>query len=125
MSKLLWIVLFLAVTVLLVGVFLAEKVPPKALTRTSLILTERRIRTYADEHHRLPGSLSDLPSPERDRDNSLLDGWGRPIRYTCQGHTATLLSLGRDGRAGGLGQDADIETRFAVPVAASQSATQE
>ena len=41
-----------------------------------------------------------------------LDPWGRPYVYTFPGtrnkHGFDLLSLGRDGKAGGDGEDADI-----------------
>lgn len=38
------------------------------------------------------------------------DPWGRPYVYRVPGekHEFQLLSLGRDGKAGGVGEDADI-----------------
>ncbi|WP_109806431.1 type II secretion system major pseudopilin GspG [Sphingosinithalassobacter portus] len=38
-----------------------------------------------------------------------LDGWERPFLYTNEGSRFTLKSLGRDGKPGGEGVDADIE----------------
>ena len=38
----------------------------------------------------------------------LIDPWGHPFIYESQGGTYTLLSLGRDGKQGGDGLDADI-----------------
>jgi general secretion pathway protein G len=48
-----------------------------------------------------------------------LDPWGRPYVYLCPGtanpETFDIYSLGRDGRVGGLGEDADI-TSWGGPV---------
>ncbi len=38
-----------------------------------------------------------------------LDGWGKPYDYKSDGATFTIRSLGRDGKPGGEGVDADIE----------------
>lgn len=38
-----------------------------------------------------------------------VDGWGKPYEYTNQGGSYTLKSLGKDGKVGGEGVDADIE----------------
>jgi hypothetical protein len=47
--------------------------------------------------------------------NATNDGWGRPILYRpfdpALGY-GTTLSLGRDGKPGGTGKNADIEQRF-------------
>ncbi|WP_413740586.1 type II secretion system major pseudopilin GspG [Sphingomonas sp. Sphisp66] len=38
-----------------------------------------------------------------------LDGWGKPYEYTSEGGSFTIRSLGKDGKVGGEGVDADIE----------------
>ena len=91
-----------------------ENVPPQTLTRGRMTLIENRIRDYAAAHHRLPDNLSELPKAADNRDDSIVDGWGRPIQYKKEGHTVTLLSLGKDGRPGGNNQDADINATFTV-----------
>jgi general secretion pathway protein G len=42
-----------------------------------------------------------------------LDPWGNPYQYKYPGERGDvdLLSLGRDGRAGGSGEDADLTNR--------------
>ena len=105
-------------------VLLAERVPPDALTRTRMNVAEQRIREYASTHRRLPASLSDLPKSPRNRDSNTLDGWRRPIQYTRTGMTVTLLSLGRHGRLGGMGQDADTQVTFVVAEAPSRPTIQ-
>jgi general secretion pathway protein G len=37
------------------------------------------------------------------------DGWGKPYEYTNQGGSYTIRSLGKDGKVGGEGVDADID----------------
>ncbi|RYY47416.1 MAG: type II secretion system protein GspG [Sphingomonadales bacterium] len=37
------------------------------------------------------------------------DGWGKPYDYASDGNAFTIRSLGKDGRPGGEGIDADIE----------------
>jgi hypothetical protein len=36
-----------------------------------------------------------------------VDGWGRPLHYSTEGTSYTLLSYGRDGKPGGIGLDCD------------------
>ena len=103
------------VAVLLFEFVFVEKIPPDALTRTRMCGIEYRIRDYYAKERRLPENLSVLPELRDDnRDYSLADGWGRPIQYTIEGRTVSLLSWGKDGRPGGNGQDADITVTFTV-----------
>jgi hypothetical protein len=36
-----------------------------------------------------------------------VDGWGRPLHYSAEGTSYTILSYGRDGKPGGKGLDCD------------------
>ncbi len=108
------IVVIVAVALAVMVFACVENVPPRALTRTRMTVIEKRIRDYAVAHHRLPASLSELPKPAANRDDSIVDGWGRPIQYAKEGQAVTLLSLGKDGRPGGSGEDADIRITFTV-----------
>lgn len=38
-----------------------------------------------------------------------VDGWGKPYEYSSEGGAFTIRSLGKDGKVGGEGVDADIE----------------
>jgi hypothetical protein len=92
--------------------WLIGTIPPRDLTVTRIGVTEVRIRSYWKAHGQLPASLSDLPILEG-RDNSTIDGWGRPIKYDVAGTAiVTLSSLGADGTAGGSGLDEDIIVSF-------------
>jgi len=95
------------------------------MTRTTIMLTEERIRQYVARHHRLPPTLTDLPELAEDRDSSTLDGWGRPIGYAIEGEVVTLVSLGRDGLPGGDGEDCDVQTTFTVSEPPSEEPEQE
>jgi hypothetical protein len=107
-----------AVALALVVFLLIERIPPDAMTRTRIGIVEERLRRYWAKHGALPTDLSELPELRKDRDSSTLDGWGRPIGYEVQrtdnGVRVLLSSLGRDGRLGGSGQDADIVAAFEV-----------
>lgn len=50
---------------------------------------------------------------------SLVDGWGRPYRYEAADGDSEgrrrVTSLGRDGRPGGVGLDADLSTSDLIP----------
>jgi len=94
---------------------LAERIPPRALTRTRMAVIRQRIYEYYAKSGKLPATLADLPEGPPQRDSSLQDGWGRPIQYAVEDKAVTLLSLGKDGRPGGTDDDSDIETEFVVP----------
>ena len=98
----------------------ASTIPPKDFTVSTMWLTKRRILQFAYLHDKLPSNLSSLPVLEG-YDNSLLDGWGRPLHYQYdETFKVTLTSFGRDGRAGGTGDDADIIRSFAAKTASGE-----
>jgi hypothetical protein len=70
-------------------------------------MMKRRALRYAAAHDALPSSLIDLP-PIEGYSNDVTDGWRRPILWRVEGDEATLTSYGRDGVAGGTGEDADM-----------------
>jgi hypothetical protein len=113
--KLALVILVIIVIALAVVVFaFVEEVPPTALTRTCMTVTEGRIHDYAATHHHLPSKLSDLPRLADNRNDSIIDGWGNAIQYEVDGQSVTLLGLGKDGLPGGDGQNADIKSIFIV-----------
>jgi hypothetical protein len=93
---------------------LIERIPPHDLTVTRIRILDVRIRIYWETHKQLPKKLSDLPIL-KGRDNSVIDGWGRPIKYDIIGTSAvTLSSFGADGKAGGTGLNQNIAIPFYV-----------
>ncbi len=72
---------------------------------------------------RYPASLEDLDAPQlssvRGPSTGVLgDPWGKPLVYRSDGTSYSLMSLGRDGRPGGIGLDADRDSspNASVPV---------
>jgi hypothetical protein len=87
-------------------------IPPRALTGTRMWVVKRRILQYAHSHNQLPQALSDLPEMGG-FDNSVSDAWGRIFRYELlPSGDVRLTSLGRDGKVGGSGNDADMIATF-------------
>ena len=93
---------------------LADVVPPHAMTVTAIDETSVRIGLYFDWHGRLPTDLNMLPIRQGYANRST-DGWKRALNYTVNGDAKfTLSSLGRDGRIGGTGDDADISKHYMI-----------
>lgn len=91
-----------------------ETIPPRDLTITRIRITELRIRDYWDKHGRLPASLSDLPLL-KGRDNTTMDGWGQPIKYSVKGTSiVTLSSLNADWVDSDARFEQDISVTFDV-----------
>jgi hypothetical protein len=95
---------------------MVHPVPESAITSTRIIVTSGRIEAYLNEYKRLPETLDQLPpwtgDPERD---APVDLWKRPLLYDVHPDgTFTIRSLGRDGQAGGTGDDTDFLERFEV-----------
>lgn len=111
------VLLVVSMTVLLVAsllmeVCLTEQVSSESGTRSRMWVVKRRILRYASYHNRLPPSLLATPTLPR-YDNSIHDYWRRPLGYQGNNNgTVTLISLGKDGRPGGGGEDADIVLSF-------------
>ncbi|MFA7238081.1 MAG: type II secretion system protein GspG [Phycisphaeraceae bacterium] len=79
---------------------------PVRRTHSFLDNTRDDVEQYRKEHGKLPDTLADLEEV-----GYLKDGWKRPFQYVPHGDTYELYSLGRDGKPGGKGIDADIDLR--------------
>lgn len=83
--------------------------------KAQIELLSDRLRRYAEDHGRLPATLSELAETSGGDDpyvqaKDLLDPYGRAFAYVVPGtHGAfDLVFLGKDGKPGGVGYDADI-----------------
>jgi len=84
------------------------------MTNIAIDETSYRIRVFYKEHHRFPRSLAELPQ-RVGYAVRIVDGWGRPLIYRQEGESAiVLLSLGRDRRPGGVGDDEDVQEKLSV-----------
>jgi len=96
----------------IVFLILVEVIPPKDVTVTSIIETFVRISLYAREHNKLPPSLTVIPV-RAGYANKTTDAWHRPLRYEVSSDgVIRLTSLGKDGKHGGGGDDADISRAY-------------
>lgn len=106
----------------MIGVFLlaascqrcriVDTIPPANLTETRLLVTYDRTQKFWHQHRKAPAKPADLPD-EKNRDCSMTDGWGRELHWDSDGKSRVRVwSLGRDGKPGGTGDDADIEVEF-------------
>jgi hypothetical protein len=86
----LWAALGLVVIIGVTSIFLAEPIPPRALTRTRVFLLEKRIVLFINAQHRLPTNLAELPE-RAGYDNSFLDAWGVPIMYSFDSNDIVTL----------------------------------
>jgi hypothetical protein len=93
--------------------FLVDRASPYQLTQTTMtVLQYQRFPAFLEANHSFPKSLGELPE-RKGYDNSIQDGWGRDIEYTkTPNGTVILRSLGKDGKIGGLGENADIIVTF-------------
>jgi hypothetical protein len=92
--------------------FAFSKVPePTVATKSILKVISGRISGWVSENGRVPESLQDIYK-EVDMNGFFKDAWGHEIKYFFNGSTITLLSYGKDGIPGGLGENADIYYTF-------------
>lgn len=92
---------------------LVTRISPRNMTVSAMGETSYRIKMYVDLHGSLPSDFSILPVRSGYM-NKTTDYWGRTLTYAPTESRFTLTSLGRDGRDGGNGDDADIVRRYRV-----------
>jgi hypothetical protein len=120
-------ILLLLVIVISIGALLAYRgcfakprknistsIDPEEMTQTAITETSVRIGLYYQRNKKLPARLVDLPA-RTGYINRITDGWDRELSYAIEGNNRfSLTSLGRDGKTGGAGDDADRCERFRV-----------
>ncbi len=73
--------------------------------RGTFLFAKRALSEYASNHEGYPDSIENTPELE---ECIRLDPWHRPYVYHKTKDGFSLLSLGRDGKPGGIGLDADF-----------------
>ena len=82
------------------------------MTLTAIGETSVRMGMYLRQHHQYPAALTELPERVGYM-NRTTDGWKRSLIYSVDTNgVITLMSLGRDGKVGGTGEDQDVSRRF-------------
>ena len=89
----------------------ATVIRPDEMTVTRVVGFGTQIKEFSQKNGRLPKGFEDLPEL-RDRDNAVVDGWGRSLVWQSDGKTVRIISYGRDGMPGGSGLDKDCEARY-------------
>lgn len=114
------------VLALLLGVFVCVRVSytshdtPYKLTQIQLRLIESKVLLYREDTGNWPADLEALTLPGGNgpymRDKDINDPWGHPVVYriAADGRGFALAILGRDGRVGGVGPDADTALASAL-----------
>ena len=89
------------------------EVTDRDMTSTAIVETSYRIGMYFKANDRLPADLSVLPA-RQGYINRTNDGWNRPLIYQSEKDSFSLISLGKDGVAGGTGDNADMIHKYRV-----------
>jgi hypothetical protein len=87
--------------------------PGQHLTRVDLELLREDIERQKETTGSWPARLTDLAAVKEkrvrlDQAGQPLDWWGRPLQYRTEAGGYLLYSHGRDGKPGGVGEDADL-----------------
>lgn len=87
-------------------------ITPVEMTHTAIGETFYRIHLFMQKEGKIPRSFDVLPRREG-YSNRTTDGWGQELAYMIsENGILTLKSLGRDGKIGGSGEDADITRSY-------------
>ena len=96
--------------------------PEQWATRQAICEIEELVHAYHAGTKALPKSLEEVrgalslqASFQWDEKGRPLDGWGRPFLYSTDGAKFVIISLGRDGKPGGLGLDCDLSNTNTWP----------
>lgn len=84
----------------------------------------RLLRGLVEEYRRQRGALPDANAWQQSAQSGDLrfyDPWGHLYRYESDGGGYSISTLGRDGREGGSGEDADVVRRFDAAPKAPQA----
>lgn len=107
-----FIFVVLAVGAILYLLGICSVVPRVSRTHAVMQVCKKRIMAFINQNGYLPSSLDQLPLM-KGYYNSTRDGWGHPVIYSVDTNDiVTLLSLGKDHRVGGVGNNADLCGRF-------------
>lgn len=75
----------------------------------SLKMIDEAVQKHRNEHGKLPRTLSEVKNSDFEDIDKWRDAWQHPIVYQQQGDKYSIVSYGRDGKAGGIGLDADLD----------------
>lgn len=102
------------IAVAIVALWKVNTVPAGTLTVMRMNLIKDRLLLTYEKDRKIPDRLGSLVKVYG-RDNQIVDAWGNEIALRIDSaNVATLSSYGRDGRPGGVGEDADVAVVFKI-----------
>jgi hypothetical protein len=99
------------IVIYVVAISAITRISPNDMSSTAISETAARIGVYLQQAQDLPDTLDKLPI-RQGYANRTTDGWDRSLIYTHDDKQFVLSSLGKDGEAGGDGDDADIVRQY-------------
>lgn len=93
----------------------SEGPEPMIKTRYRLMHWQNIVTGYRHDNKRFPDSLDEAIVGSGANPVILQDFWGQSLRYEHTETEFSVISLGRNGQAGGVGLDADISTGDLYP----------
>ena len=97
----------------LLRTFSAPPVPLRERLQLQIRTLGEIAEHFRAEHGTYPDSETWKRTAEQP-DPRFFDPWGRPYQYECgEDGGVTIGTLGRDGKEGGIDEDADVSTHFA------------
>jgi general secretion pathway protein G len=116
--ELMIVIAIIAVLASLVGASLlnAKDSADVAAAKAQISLFKTSLMQYRLKFNRFPDDMQSLITNEKnypciDAKEIPKDPWGNPYIYTCEnGRSYKIVSYGADGKAGGSGPEADIES---------------
>jgi hypothetical protein len=110
--KSIWIALLVTLGIVVAAMFTVDVYTPQGKTNLAMQFCKRRVLRYAAEHGQLPSSLI-VTQPIDRFESSIKDAWGVVIDYSVDANgTVKLVSLGKDRKPGGTGNNTDMVGTF-------------
>lgn len=103
------ILLFVIIAIIIICFLFTSTVSKRELTITNMIVLRRELNNFYLKFKSLPNDIRELGDI-----GCSSDGWGNKIVYHFDNGVVTLLSYGKDNKAGGEKENADIKGSFKI-----------
>lgn len=119
--ELMVVITIIAILATIVGVNMISATDDAAVTqakaqiknfKTALMAYKLKFKRFPSSSEGLQALVSNEKGNFLDSDEVPKDPWGNPYMYTCEGSSFNIVSYGADGRQGGTGYDADIDSNL-------------
>jgi len=119
--ELMVVIAIIAILATIVGVNVIGQADEAAVTqakaqiknfKTALMAYRLKFKHFPSTSEGLEALVSNEKANFLDSDMVPKDPWGNDYVYTCEGSSYKIICYGADGRAGGTGYDADIDSNL-------------